>query len=246
MKYLSPKLLLLLTFFITSCSQAVSDKPTQVLYKSSDTSLNNSFKKLLSIAPLSLKKQLTTRQLSWLQQRGTTCGHNSLEHPTDKKILQCFTKQNNAQIKKLNNKTNILNELLNKKFIALTQENANNYKVNFQANCLCGQTIPYIDTHNNKLIISSSCSSSTNKKTTSDTITQMQFNDMGALEIEVINGFGSKYQMIFTQKKSSVYRITLFGKWGTIANIDKDIVGVIGTADRYNSQVENICNGFDG
>lgn len=250
------KLIMLSVLVICSCSSNIKEsnnttknhdaRSVQDLYQSSDESLNSTFKELVNVSPALLKTNLKKDQQAWLKKRGEVCNYNGLEHPTDSKTLDCFTKQNKQQVVFLKQKKMILQDLLDNQFIGLSKSNKNDYTLDFQANCLCGNSMPYIDSQSERLITYSSCLSSNNKPLITEKITNIEFDEFGKLNVEALNNHGSTYQISFDPKGYHIYSIILFGKWGVIKEKTKSMVAAVGIGSIYSSKINNVCGNFDG
>ncbi len=205
------QLIVLFTLLTCSCSSnatktSQNKQTVQAQYMVSDVELNKTFKKINNNSPKLLKINLKTKQREWLKKRGKICHYQKLEHPKNPQILDCFIKQNDIRINELINKKYILEDLLDKQFVALNREDPKSI----------------------------------------EKITNMSFDNLNRLTVEVINVHGSRYQIIFDKKENSIYGIILFGQWGVISEKNETIVGTIGIKEQYISEIKNICNAFDG
>lgn len=245
MKNILKAFLLTVPMLIIGCTNSVAEKVSEennvtIKYKNSDTKLNQLYQSLYDISPSMLTSDIKENQVKWLKSRDKLCNTVNLSHPNNTKDMECFIEENNERIIELEKKYQSIDDIFNIHFKSID----NNYSPDFQTYCLCGVAIPYIDIKNKKLTAYTACDAENSNPSINDNITELNFDEIGRLEVTAVNTYGSEYKVAFEHKVDNIYMIVIEGKWGSIT--DLNLPEFVAPKDQNEIVTKNICGDFDG
>lgn len=239
-------------FFLTfpiltvSCTSSIAEKTdeennTAIKYENSDTRLNQRYQSLYDISPSMLTSNIKDNQVKWLKSRDKACNTLNLSHPNNTKDMECFIKENSERIVELEKKYQSIKDIFNTRFKSI---NHYDYSLDFKTYCLCEVTIPYINIKTKKLTAYTICDTENSNLSINDSITELNFDETGRLEVTAINSYNSKYKIAFEHKVDDIYMIVTKEEWGSIQGLDFPE----SVAPKGNTKIvtENICGDFDG
>ncbi len=173
---------------------------TVINYENSDTRLSQRYQSLYDVSPSMLTSNIKENQVKWLKSRDKACNTLNLKHADSTEDMECFIKENSERIVELEKKYQSIKDIFNTHFKSIDD----NYALDFQTYCLCGVSIPYIDTKKYKLLASTSCENSESNQIINDEIINIAFDETGRLEVTAINSYNSTFKIAFEHKVDDI------------------------------------------